>query len=633
MFDYIRKNPRLAQAFLALITLPFLFTGVESYVRDMSSGAELASVGKTKISSQEYQTALREQSERMSQQMGGKFDPKMLTTPEARKSILESLVNQRLLALAVKDGELGVSDAELARFIATVPSLQEGGKFSPERYAALVAGQGMSKEIFESRLRQDMAQQQLVQPIGDAAISSKQVAERWARLQLEQRNIAEFRFSPEQFMRSVKLEADAAEKYYESNRKQFETAEQVRVEYVMLDQNELQAQITVSDADIEVRYKAQPDRFSQPESRRASHILLKLAKDATEAEIAAAQTKLSGIQTQLAKDPKAFADLARKFSDDPGSAQKGGDLDWFGRGMMVKPFEDAAFSLKEGETSAAVRSDFGFHLIRVTGVKTAKVKPLADVKADITVEMKRELASRKFAEAVEGFGNTVYEQPDSLKPAAEQWKLALRSSDWLRKGQPMPAPFDHTKLGAAIFSEEVTLRKHNTEAIEVASGKLVAARVMEHRPAAVQPLDAVRNAIVARLTTDQAATLATAEGAAKLASLQKGEASELKFGLAHAVLRASPAGLPPTVARQIFAADTSKVPAYVGGVATDGAYTIYKISGVMPAAADDPRLPMVAQQYQRVVAETEFAGWLANLRQRYTVKVNEKALGEVGERQ
>lgn len=633
MFDFVRKNQRVAQGVLALITLPFAFFGIDSYVKNASDGIELATVGKAKISSQEFQAALREQSERMSQQMGGKFDPKTLATPEARKSILESLVNQRLLALAVKDAQLGVSDADLARFIATVPSLQEGGKFSPERYAALVAGQGMSKEIFESRLRQDMAQQQLVQPIGDAAISSKQVGELWAKLQLEQRNIAEYRFAPEQFTHSVKLEADAVEKYYESNRKQFETAEQIRVEYLMLEQNDLQAQITLSDADIEARYKSQPDRFSQPESRRASHILIKLGKEATEAEVTAAQTKLSDIQAQLAKDPKAFADLARKFSDDPGSAQKGGDLDWFGRGMMVKPFEDAAFGLKEGETSAVVRSDFGLHLIRATGVKVAKVKPLSEVKADITAEMKRELATRKFAEAVESFGNTVYEQPDSLKPAADQWKLTLRASDWLRKGEPLPAPFDHTKLGAAIFSEEATLRKHNTEAIEVASGKLVAARVLEHRPAAVQSLDTVRNAIIARLTTDQAATLATAEGAAKLAALQKGEVGELKFGLVHPVLRASPAGLAPTVARQIFTANTSKIPAYVGGVATDGAYTIYKISGVTPALADDPRLPMVVQQYQRVVAETEFAGWLANLRQRYGVTVNEKALGEVAERQ
>lgn len=626
MFDSVRNNKRIVQGFLALITLPFALWGVDSYVRNASSGAELATVGETKIGQGEFQEAMREQSERMQQQLRERFDPKLMESPEAKRSVMQGLINQRLLALAAKDAHVMVSDDMLAQFIAQVPALQEDGKFSPERYQALVASRGMSKEGFEARLRQDMAMQQLVQPIGDAVIVNKQSSSQWVNTQLEQRIVAEYRISPEAFLKSVKLDAGMAEEYYESNRSKFELPEQIKVDYVVLDQEAIAQQISVVDADIEARYKAHPERYTQPETRRASHILLTLAKDAKEAEISATQSKAEEILAQLKANPKAFSDLAKKHSQDPGSAQKGGDLDWFGRGMMVKAFEDAVYGLKQDEMSGLVRSDFGIHIIRVTGVRPERVTPLGEVKGDIVAELKREAATRKYAEAVEAFNNLVYEQPDSLQPAADQWKLAIRHSEWLRKGDKLSFPFDNGKLQAAIFSEDALRKKQNSEAVEIVPGKLVSARVVEHQPASLQPFDSVKEQIKQYLTREQANKLAILDGETRLASLEKGDPQDVKWGAQRKVLRAAPQGLPRDAVRPIFSADVAKLPAYVGATSSEGGYTLYKVSDVIAAGKDDPRSGVLGQQYARLVAEEEFGAWMAALRNRYPVIVNDHSL-------
>jgi peptidyl-prolyl cis-trans isomerase D len=626
MFDAVRNNKKVAQVILAMITLPFAFFGIESYVRNAGTSEDLASVGDSKISMQELQGALREQEDRMRQQLGGKLDPAMLDTPVMRRAVLESLINQRLLALQSNKNHMTLGDADLARFIATVPALQENGKFSPERYAALVASQGLSKEAFEQRLRYDLAMQQVAQPVGEASIAGKAPAARWALAQLEQRDVAEVKLLPDAYAAKVSVSDEAVTKYYESNRPLFELPEQVRVEYLSLTRDAMLAQVAISDDDIKARYAAKADTFKEAESRRASHILIMVAKTASDAELKVAQTKAQEVLAMVKKAPNDFARLAKEFSQDPGSAAKGGDLDWFGRGMMVKAFEDSVFSLKEGELSDVVKSDFGLHIIRLTGIRPEKIKSLADVKPQIQAELQQEQAARKFSEAAESFGNMVYEQADSLQPAADKWKLTVNNSAWLSKGAKLPAPFDNAKLAAAVFSQDAVTHKRNTEAVEVASNTLVAARVAEHRAASLQPLDTVKESIRKRLMTEEAAKLAQKDGEETLASLNKGEDAKLAWGPVRSVLRAAPAGFAPDAARAVFKADSTKLPAYAGATVPAGGYALYRIVGVKPAAEDDPRAASLNQQYARVVAEEEFTAWISGLRQRYPVKVNTAAL-------
>ena len=628
MLDIVRNNKKITQIFLALITLPFAFWGVESYVRNVDTGAELASIGRGKVTRQELQVAMREQQERMRAQLGGKVDPAMFETPQMRRAVLDSLVTQRLLAEQAKQAKLFIGNEQLVQFIAAVPSLQENGRFSKERYEAVVAAQNMSKELFEARLRQDMAMQQLIQPVTEAGIAGREASARWLATQMEQREVSEAALLPENYLGQVKLAADAVQKYYDANRKQFELPEQVRAEFVVLSRDELTAAAVIADEEARKYYTSHADRYKTGETRRASHILIRVGSGAPEAAVAGAKAKAEQLLEQVRKTPADFAKIAKDNSQDPGSAEKGGDLDWFGRGAMVKVFEDVAFTLKEGQISDVVRSDFGFHVIRVTGVRSERVKPFDEVKAEIHAELKREAGMKKYADAAEAFGNTVYEQADSLKPAAEKWKLGLRQSQWLVKGGKLTAPFDNQKLVAALFSDDGLKNKRNTEAVEVAPGTLVSARVLEHKPASLQPLEAVRGEIEKRLMREEAAALAIKDGVEKLARLGQGQTVDVKWSPVRKVSRNEAPGLPPESVRAVFAADVARVPVHAGVAYPGRGYALYRISPAKAGEAgkDDPRARALAQQYARIVAEEEFAAWLSSLKENHPVKINKAAL-------
>ena len=279
-------------------------------------------------------------------------------------------------------------------------------------------------------------------------------------------------------------------------------------------------QLAVTDAEIKAWYDGHKERYQQAEERRASHILVaseKLGKDK-------AKAKAEGLLKDVVNNPALFAELAKKNSDDPGSAEKGGDLGFFGRGMMVKSFEDAAYKLKDGEISGVVESDFGFHIIKLTGIHAAKEKPLAEVRGEIEAELKKAGASRKFAEAAESFSNTVYEQADSLKPVADKFKLTVKQSGWIgRQANPANGPLANEKLMAALFSEDSVKNKRNSEAVEIAPNTLVAARIVEYKAASLQPIDGVKASIETMLRRKEAQALALKDGEARLEVLKKGE--------------------------------------------------------------------------------------------------------------
>jgi len=629
MFDYIRNNKRIVQVFLALITLPFAFWGVESYVRNAGVGVDVASVGGSKVTQQELLQALRDQQARMRQQLGREVPAEMLDSPEIRRSVLESLINQRVMAMHAAKSRVFVGDAQLGATIQSIPAFQEGGKFSRALYDAYVASQNMNQAQFEYRLRQDLALQQTMSAVREGTVAARAAGNHWIAALQEEREVSEISFKPEQFAAQVKPSAESINAYYEANRKAFEIPEQLRAEYLMLSQDQLTAQIAVSDADISTWYQAQTDRYKQGEERRASHILLLAGKDASSAEVKAAQAKAEDILQQVKKSPAEFPRLAKQHSQDPGSAEKGGDLGWFGRSMMVKPFEDAVFALKEDELSGVVRSDFGFHIIKLAGIKGERARPLQEVRAEIVEELKRQGAAKKYAELAEAFGNTVYEQADSLKPAAEKFKLPLQQGPWIVKGRNAPNPFDNQKLNAALFSDDAVKNKRNTDAVEISPKVLVAARVLEHKPAALQPLETVKAEIEKRLAREEGLKLAQKEGEATLAKLLKGEAVNLVWGAPRSVSRVNAPGMAVPALRAVFATSVSKLPAYAGIPSMDGRYVLYRIGQVKPFAAgaeDSAQTKSLRQQYINIHADEEFSAWLAALRLRNPVEINKAVL-------
>lgn len=636
MFDAVRNNRKIVQIFLALIALPFALWGVDSYVSGSGAGEDPASVGDSKISAQQFQQAWRDQQERLRQTLGPDFKAEAMNTPEARLAVLNSLIDQRLLLLEARQAKLGVSDDALRNFIGSIPALQENGAFSMSRYESALRAQGMSQPQFEAQLRQDLTLQQLVSAVGDTGIAARTATESIMRIETEERQAAELRFPLAQYAGEVKLDAAAVKKFYDENGKLFATPEQARAEYLVLSLDALLAQVKVEDNEVKAWYDGHKDRFQTAEERRASHILVLAEGKETEKAKASAEAILKEVQQAPAK----FADIARAKSQDPGSASKGGDLGFFGRGMMVKAFDDAVFKLKEGEISGLVQTEFGFHIIKLSAVRPGKLRPLDEVRPEIVAELKRQAASKRFAEAAEAFSNMVYEQSDSLKPAAERFGLKIESSGWLVKApKPQEAagygPLRDDKVLKALFADDALKDKRNTEAIEIAPNTLVAARVVEYQPAAVRPFETVSAAIEAQLKLREAAALAKKTGEAKLAELQKsGEegSAKLAWSATKTFSRSQPLPAPPVAARAVFQAPVGKLPAYVGVALDNGDYALYRISKVsQPESIDETRRRAIQREYAGLTAQEDFAAYLAALRARIKVEINQKAI-ETGER-
>ena len=627
MFDFIRTHQRLMQFVLLLFIFPsFVFFGLEGYTRLNEGGNAVAKVAGNSITQQELDTAQREQMERFRQMFGAQFDPKMLDTPEAKQEILDGLIAQRVLAAEAAKSRLSVSDQSLQQNILAMPGLTGAdGKFDVERYKSALAAQGMTPAMFEAQLRRDIVLQQVGGAIQGTAFAPKSVATRLSDLNDQERQVQEFVYKASDFAAQVKVTDEMLKSYYEKNGSQFEIPEQVRAEYVVLNSDAVASQISVGDADIKSYYEQNAKRFTDEEQRRASHILIKADKGASAADKAAAKEKAEKLLAQVRKNPADFAKLAKENSQDPGSAERGGDLDYFGKGMMVPSFEEAAFKLKQGEISDVVQSDFGFHIIQLTGIKAATGKSLDEVKGQIAAEIKKQLAAKKFSEMAEQFSNMVYEQSDSLKPVADKLGLKIETATGLTR-KPNPsiapnAPFNHPKFLGALFTDETIKNKRNTEAVEVAPNTLVAGRVVEYKPVTKRPFEEVQSIVRERVTQIEAANLARKTGEEKLAAL-KGGGEATGFSDAKTISRAKNQGVRPEALMSVMKADTSKLPSYVGVELPGQGYGVYRINKVMqPSNVDAARRQTEQQQIAGALAQLESHAYLESLKKKAKVEI------------
>ncbi len=624
MFDIVRNNKKVVQIFLALISLPFAFWGVDSYVRNASRTSAVATVGDVKVTVEQFQQELRERQDRFRNQLGPSFDPKMMDLPEVRAGVLNEIIDRRLLLLEAQKTHVVAGNEALVRAILAIPGFQENGKFSQERYESLLKMQGLSPQMFEAQLRQDITLQQLAGTVGRTGFATTAMVDRALVLEGERREVQEARLTPDLYLPQVKLEDGAARKYYEANGKQFEIPEQARAEFVVLSQDAIAAQTVPAEAEVKAWYEGHKDRYRTAEERRASHILVK----AEGKEKDKARAKAEELLKEIQKNPAAFADLAKEKSDDPASGKNGGDLGFFGRGAMVQSFEDATFKLKEGEMTGLVESDFGFHIIKLTGIRPAKEKSFAEVRAEIESELKRAAAGRKFAETAEGFSNTVYEQSDSLKPVADKFKLAVQSSGWLnRTPNPANGPLGGEKILKALFSDDAVKSHRNTEAVEIAPNTLVAARIVEYKAASMQPFETVQAGIETQLKRQKAQELAAKDGQDRLAALKQGGDQKVTWAAAKMLTRADNKQLPDVALKAIFKTDASKLPAYAGVELPGGGYALYKLTKVdTDIKVDDGLRKSAAAQVEKAAAQQDVQAYLAALRARYKVEVHQAVL-------
>jgi peptidyl-prolyl cis-trans isomerase D len=636
MFETVHKHRRLAQIVLALLIVPFAFFGVDSYFRRDAVTAPVATVGGSEITRAEFDDLMRQQQERMRAQMGGRgFDPAIFDSPEVRFALVEQLIAQRLMRERAREERFRVTDAELARVIGEIEAFRVDGKFSPERYRALLSQQNMTPAMFEQRMREEALLAPLQEPLASGNIIARAASERFLRLLEQQREVAVASIDAEPFAKSVSVDDAAVKQFYDQNQAAFQTPEQARIEYVLLTLPALAAQASVEPAEVKKQYDANIGNYTKAEERSASHILVAIKPDASAADKAAAKKKAEGIAQQVraagANTAAKFAEIAKATSEDQGSAAQGGDLGAFARGSMVKPFEDAVFAAKVGDIVGPVESDFGYHVIRVTKVDPARVKTFDEVKGELETQLKQNKAQARFAQAADQLQNLVYEQADSLAPVEKALDVKVVPTPFVTRPQIQQLAQGNAKFVQALFSPESIQGKRNTEAIEIGPNALMAGRIVEYKPAAPRPFDDVKADIRKQLIARGASELALKAGREKLALLEAGKSEKeagVAFGKPVAVQRGQPPqGFTPDAVTRVFQMDAAKLPSFVGSTNERGGFSIYKLVGITtPPSGDPKRLEVASARLSEQIGRELVNAYVASLKSRADVKINQQAL-------
>ena len=626
MFDTIRSHRRWLMIFLTLLVFPsFVATGIYGYNRFMSDEQAVARIGGEAISPQQLENAHRERLDQVRQALGENFDPAMFDTPAGREASLNALLGDRALRKEAADSHLMIGENRLRQVIASIPAFQDEGKFSYDRYRTLLAAQGMNEAIFEQRLREDLARQALLDGVARSTIVPAALTDRLAALLQEARTVRERRFRPEDFIAQVTIGEDAIKAHYEANRAQFESKEDIDVQVLALTLDDVARQVSVPPAELQAYYEQNKASFAEPEQRRASHILLTVGDGGSAKDKEGARKLAQDLLARVRAKPDDFARLAQEYSKDPGSATKGGDLGLFGRGMMVKPFEEAAFSLKPGEVSEIVETEFGLHIIRVTEIKGGAVAPFEQVKGRIEATFRQQQAQKRFAEAAEQFTNIVFEQSDSLQPAADKLGLKIQTvasvtRDGVARGAPGAALLPSAAV-QALFADDALNKKRNIAAVEVGASTLVSARVVEHRPARLRPIEEVGAQIRERLVREQAVRLAREAASSAADALRKAPA-EAGFSPPRTVSRGQAEAMSPEALKEVMRIPADKLPAFVVADSAAGAQSVF---WVLDSRRPDKTNPQALSQLRRGVEQQQAAAddqaYVAELKRKYKAQV------------
>jgi peptidyl-prolyl cis-trans isomerase D len=619
MFDFVRDHTRLALGFLLLLIIPsFVFFGVQGYSRFTDgANAAVAKIDGQSVLRNEWEDAHKRNLD-MVRRQNPQFDPSKMDGTAMRRETLDGLVRERVLLAAANQLHLFPAATRMLRLFDTDPQFAglrgPDGKVNRE----LLAMQNMTPELFDQRLRQDLGVRQVLGGITQTVPAPVAATSAALDAFLQRREVQLQRFDSLAYRDKINPSDAEVEAYYKANEAKFKAPEQASIEYVVLDLATLSKGITVTDAELRKAYDDSKARFTAPEERRASHILISAASDKPAAERAAAKTRAEALLAEVRKAPGNFAELARKNSQDPGSAVKGGDLDFFAKDAMVKPFSDRAYAMKVGEISDVVETDFGYHIINLVAVRGGDAKPFEAVRAELESELRKTAAQKAWASSAEQFTNMVYEQSDSLQPVIDKLKLSKLTGS-VQRGTPGAGALASVKLLDAVFNAETLKAKRNTDAVETGPNQLVSARVLQHQLARVLALAEVKDKVRDSVISEQAAALARKEGQARLTALQAGNSDALPPSVI--VARNNSQGLPPAALDAVLRADTSKLPTTVGVELPGQGFAVIRISQVLPRepapGGDEP----LRQQYAQAWGMAESEAYVAALKKRFKVEI------------
>ncbi len=630
MFEFVRTHTKILQFVLFLLIFPsFVLFDVEGYSRMSDKGAVVASVAGQDIRQSEWDAAHKAEADRMREQLP-MLDPKLLDSPEARQATLDRLIRDRVIAVAAQRDRMVVTDDRLLAALQQDQALaafrRPDGSTDVEGLKQALARQGMTPQMYDEQVRANLIRRQVLTGISGSTLVAAAPAQVALGAYFEKREVQVARFDAADYAAKVTPTDADLEAYYQANPQQFQAPEQANIEYLVLDLESVKKGITVNEADLKTYYEQNVASNAGKEERRASHILIAAPKEAPPAERAAAKARAEELLGAVRQNPASFADLARKHSKD-GSAAKGGDLEFLARGATVKPFEDALFALKKGETSGVVETDFGYHIIRLTDIKAPRQRTYEEMRPELEAQLKQQQAQRKFAETADAFSNAVYEQSDSLKGVAERFKLELRTASGVQRTPATGAApvLANPKFLAAIFSADSVEKKRNTEAVEIAPGQMVAGRITQHTPARTLPLDDVKARVRERVKATRAAELAKKAGADQLAAW-KADPAGAKLPAAVVVSREDPARQPRPVLEAALQADPATLPAFIGVEMGDAGYAVVRVVKSIPRTAPPEAVArQEGQQYAQWWSQAEALAYYNLLKARHKVKVTAAA--------
>ena len=627
MLDQIRTVAQgwVGKALLALITIPFALFGIDSYLSSAGNNASVAKVGSNSISIQAYDNALKNMRNRL--QSEGKFEQAQLDSPEVKSLVLDQLINKQLLSDEIHNAKYVISDSQLATYVTGMPEFQKDGKFSQELYDQTLLQNQLSPTKFEAGMRADLLAQQAQDGIAKLGFISNARADEVLKLANQQRVVTVSEIKTKDFVDQVTVKPEEVKAYYEQHKNKLIVPEQVKIEFLSLAPVNFMRNVNVSDDEVKKYYDDNAAKFQGNEQRRASHILIAFGVSATPEQKQQAKAKAEEILGQIKNDPSKFEQLAMKDSQDPGSAVKGGDLGSFGHGAMVKPFEDAAFSMKLNQVSDLVESEFGYHIIKVTEI-SGQHADFNSLKPQIKGDLMFQKAKDEFAKQAETFSDLVYTQSGSLEPAAKAFGGQVQKSDWLSRESGAKFFKNNDKIMSLIFSNEVLKDRRNTEAIEVSTDNMVSARVVDYKAAAPKSFDEVKAGIEALLKLEAASKLAISKGEAALKDLRDGKnVAGVEWIKEVTVDRKNAQGLTDLAMSQVFKTNTAKLPAYSGLADSKQGYLLVKVIKVDSSSLADEETKKAAKaQLNAALANEYIAAYKQSLREKAKVTVNEKLL-------
>ena len=632
MFETIRQSKIVMIFLLGLLVIAFVFVGVSGYSSFNDKSPTVAELDGAVITQAQWDQAHEAEIQNLRESMP-QLDVKLLDTPEARYATLERLLQDELVAASVRKLRVVAGDSAVQRALRDDPWLNArrdaSGNLDVAQVREELAIRGMTDESYAAQMAYGLAQAQVAQGVQATGLALSAAAKATLDAYFERRQIQVALFDARQFTESVKVTDADVQTFYDDNKANFLAPETVDVAYLVLDQADIAKAIEINEADLKAYYEQNKSRLSGPEERRASHILLTLDAGASADAVKAAEEKAKGLLARVKADPTQFVQLAKENSQDPGSAQNGGDLGFFGPGAMVQAFNDAVFAMKKGEISDIVRTDFGLHIIQLTDVKSAEIKPYEAMRASILDDLRGSQAARKFAEVAESFSNVVYEQADSLEPAAKRLGLTIQTAKAVSRQGPSNAAdnaiWGNAKLREAVFANDAIQKKLNTAAIDIGSSRLVAARVTAHQPARTRDLAEVKTRVQALLTAQKAAALAVSTGKDALTKWRDGSTTpvaNVKLGQSVSVSRDQAGELSPNLIAAALRVDAKQLPAWTTVDQGLQGFAVIKVTAVEKRPAPEAtQAAQEVQQFTQAWSSAELNAYLASLKVRFNAKI------------